>query len=1121
MADSIAQWLDKLGLGQYTQAFADNKVELDHLPDLTDDDLKELGLPLGPRRHLQAALRTLSADQPPDRPGMPIANAAEKRLSDAERRQLTVMFIDLVGSTALSGRLDPEDMRDAITSYQNTVAGVVTRYDGHIAKYMGDGVLCYFGWPRAHEDDAERAVRAGLAVNQGLSGLAATNGEALSARIGIATGLVVVGDLIGEGAAQEEAVVGETPNLSARLQALAEPGQVVLAEATQRLLGNTFDLSSLGPQSLKGIAQPVHAFAVRGEAVAETRFAARQTETPSSLVGREQELALLADRWRHAKGGEGQMVLLTGEAGIGKSRISRAMLDSLSDETCFRIIYQCSPYHGDSALYPAIQQLTRSAGIQSEDGPDTRLDKLEALLALSSDDISQALPLVAALLDIEAEGRYGPLNLSAAQQRARTFAVLIEQLLGLARQAPVLVLIEDAHWIDPTTMELIEQILSRIENERVLLLITARPTFHHAIAAHPIATRLALNRMGREQSLAIVKRVARGKDLPAAVLDEIVHRTDGVPLFVEELTKTLLESGKLRETATAFELVGSLDDLEIPSSLHDSLMARLDRLQPVKEVAQMAACIGREFSFRLLAAISPLSEETLYDSLEKLIAAELLFRRGTSPNVSYIFKHALVRDAAYESLLKSKRQALHAALVSALQKDSAAAPEIIAYHATEAGLVEEAVANWLKAGKLANERSAFAEAIGHLEKGLEVLGNEPPSPIRAQQEIEFHSALGSAMISVHGYGAPEVEENFKRALKLCAEFGDASQRFVALHGMWWFQFTAQSVEQSRQTGLELRALASETGQVELEIAAHRAYGYSCWVTGDFETGFAEFERGGALYDPDRHRPLASRLGGAEPGVGLNSLGSNCAWCLGWPDRALDISQRNLPLIEKLNLPITECWARVNLAQVNQFRGSPDAVRREAGRVLEIAKELSYPLYIGWALPLYGWSMIGQATGPEDEDAVSLIRKGIQTSDKTGTIVQGTTWRVLLAQACLEAGEFAEGLAALDEADALAARNDERFCAAELLRLRGRLRLARSRDEAPDAERLFQEAIATARQQRAKSWELRASTSLASLWADAGERRKALDLLAPVYGWFTEGFETADLIAAKTLLDELA
>jgi class 3 adenylate cyclase len=702
----IGDWLRQLGLERYEQAFCDNAIDLEVLPELTDADLEQLGLLLGHRRKLQKATAELRAGAPGAPASLAEGAVASPPALEAERRQLTVLFRDLVGSTELSARLDPEDMREVIRAYQNAVAGEITRFEGHVAKFMGDGVLAYFGWPRAHEDGPEHAVRAALAITEVVSHLRSPAGEPLAARIGIATGLVVVGDLIGHGASQEQAVVGETPNLAARLQALGEPGQVVIAPATRRLLGSGFDLADLGPQRLKGIAQPVAVFAVRGERAIADRFEARSGRTLLPMVGRDRELALLLKRWARARAGEGQGVLLTGEPGIGKSRIRRALLDAVADEPHARISYQCSPYHGDSALWPVIQQLHHAAGLEKDDPTEGRLDKLEALLEQAGG--RAVAPLIADLIGLDGVARYGELGLTPQVQRARTLDALVGLLLGLAAGQPVLAVVEDAHWIDPTTLEMIERCLACIADARVLLLVTSRPERQPELADHPHIARLVLNRLGRVEAEAILARLG-GERLPAATIDAIIGRTDGVPLFVEELTKAVVETG----------------ETSVPASLHDSLMARLDRIPEVKGIAQIAACIGREVDFRLLAAVAARPEPELASALDRLAAAELIIRRRTPSRTTWNFKHALVQDAAYQSLLRSRRQQLHARIAEVLEQrfpeTVATEPELLAHHYTGAGLAAQAIPHWLQAGLRAIQRSAHAEASAHLARGLELL----------------------------------------------------------------------------------------------------------------------------------------------------------------------------------------------------------------------------------------------------------------------------------------------------------------------------------------------------------------------------------------------------------------
>ena len=585
----IGEFLEKLGMPDYGECFAQNKIDLSVLPHLTDQDLKDIGVPLGHRRKLLAAIRGLPGESPVASKTVPTGEA--KAQDTAERRQVTVMFSDLVGSTALSARMDPEDLREIISSYQKCVAETVQRFGGFVAKYMGDGFLVYFGYPQAHEDDTERAVRAGLELVAAVSNL--KTHTALQTRVGIATGLVVVGDLIGSGAAQEQAIVGETPNVAARLQSVADPNTVVIADSTQKLLGNLFDLHDLGAQDLKGIAEPVRTWVVLRASSVASRFEALHAGGLTALVGREEELELLYRRWARAKTGEGQVVLLSGEAGIGKSRLTAALLETLASEPHTRLRYFCSPQHTDSALYPIIGQMERAAGLAHDDTPQAKLDKVDALLAQTSTRI-EGVALFAEMLSLPNDGRYPAIELTPEQRRQRTLEALTEQLAGLASQNPVLMIFEDAHWTDPTSLEAFGRTVDRTKTLPLLVIVTFRPEFNAPWAGRSHVTSLALNRLGEREAAAIIARLVGNKELPADVMAEIVERTDGIPLFVEEMTKAVLEAegeGDARRTAGAVPSPA----LAVPASLHASLMARLDRLGPAKEVAQVGQRSGGSF----------------------------------------------------------------------------------------------------------------------------------------------------------------------------------------------------------------------------------------------------------------------------------------------------------------------------------------------------------------------------------------------------------------------------------------------------------------------------------------------------------------------------------------------
>ena len=715
----VSSWLRALGLENYVQAFRANDIDAEVLPRLTSDDLNALGITsVGHRRRLLDAIAALG--QGPAPAAEPIAAAA--RPPEAERRQLTLLFCDLVGSTELAARLDPEDLRGIMSAYQRCAGAVVERFEGHVAKYLGDGVLAYFGWPQAHEDDAERAARAGLALVHEVPQLELQAAVRLQARIGIATGLVVVGDLIGDDEARERAVVGEVPNLAARLQALAAPGTVVIGEATRRLVGRLFELEDLGLRQLKGFAAPLAAWRLAGEHRAEGRFEARHGGRLTPLVGREEEIALLLRRWRQSKDGEGQVVLLSGEPGIGKSRIVREVRARLEGERHVRLLFQCSPHHTSSPLHPVIEQLERAAGFARDDSPKARVAKLETLLARGSERLEEAVPLIATVLGITTGERYLLPDLSPERRKQHTLEVLLDQLEGLAARQPVLLAYEDVHWIDPTTQELLGLTIERIQRLPVFALITFRPEFGSPWSGQPHVSALALTRLGRREGSAMIDRVVGNKVLPAEVAAQILAKTDGVPLFVEELTKAVLESGLLTDAGDRYYLAGPLPPLAIPSTLHESLLARLDRLAPVKEVAQIGAAIGREFGHGLLAAVADRPEAELQAALDQLVSSELIFRRGTPPEVTYSFKHALVQDAAYGTLLRSRRQQLHARIAMVLGEvfpdQAGATPELLAHHCTEAGLTAKAVDYWYRAGRQAMARSAMIEATVQLNSSL-------------------------------------------------------------------------------------------------------------------------------------------------------------------------------------------------------------------------------------------------------------------------------------------------------------------------------------------------------------------------------------------------------------------
>jgi class 3 adenylate cyclase len=854
----IADWLKKLGMSEYTDRFVENRIDISVLPDLTEQHLKDLGIALGDRLKMLRAIRDLSnVSVAVTAPSVPTATEPTRR-DDAERRQLTVMFTDLVGSTALSTRLDPEDMRSLIGAYHKCVAETVARFDGFVAKYMGDGVLVYFGYPQAHEDDPERAVRAGLGLIDAVGKLQVQ--EPLQVRIGVATGLVVVGDLVGSGEAQERGVVGETPNLAARLQGIAAPNTVVIAEGTRRLLGNLFELEDLRPKDLKGIAGPARAWAVVRARSVESRFEALHTSGLTALVGREEEIELLLRRWSKAKSGEGQVVLLAGEAGIGKSRLTAALMEGLAAEPHTRLRYFCSPQHTDSAFYPIIGQMERAAGLAHDDTPRAKLDKLDTVLAQTSTSIEDAA-LFAEMLSLPNDGRYPTLDLTPQQRRQRTLEAVISQLEGLARQSPVLIVFEDAHWADPTTLELLGRVVDRIETLRVLLIVMFRPEFDPPWIGRSHVTAVTLNRLTQRQVGAMIDGVVGNKLLPASVRQDIIERTDGIPLFVEEMAKAVLEAedeGAARHTVAAVPSPA----LAIPASLHASLMARLDRLGPAKEVAQIGAAIGREFSYALLASVVRKPEAELVSVLNRLVQAGLLFRNGAPPHATYLFKHALVQDAAYGTLLREPRRALHARIADVLERKfvdiAESQPELLAHHSTEARLIEKAVVYWLKAGRQSLARSAMAEASAQLRNGLEVLAGLPDSPWRREQELELLIALRPALAGTKGYAAVDVGEIIARARTLAKQTNRAEYLLPLTVGQWQFHLIRSEHRQALSLAEQIEQIGEARNDMAAQLQGRHTHGWTRCLLGEFVPARALQEQRLGLSDP-AHRSVRGGL----------------------------------------------------------------------------------------------------------------------------------------------------------------------------------------------------------------------------------------------------------------------
>ena len=946
----LRDWLRTLGLEPLAGVLADNDIDFDILPDLTELDFEKLGISLGHRRKLLKAIAGLqsksSGTRPETSPAEGVTPPAAGAAPEAARRQVTVLFSDLVGSTALATALDPEDMSQLIRRYQDACAGAVARFDGYLAKFMGDGVLAYFGYPHAHEDAAERSVRASLAIIDAVRQIERPDGPRLETRVGIATGLVVVGDIVGTGAAREESIVGETPNLAARLQTLAEPNTVLVSESTYRLLGRSFEYDNRGEHALKGFARPVPVWRVLREASVASRFAAARTASLGPFVGRVQEMGMLLDRWHLAQQGEGQAVLLTAESGMGKSRLIEALFERIGEEPHRRIVTQCSPYHSNTAFYPMLRQVEQAAGFVLEDSAAHKLDKLDALLAHVGTPAAPLAPLLADLLSLPAEGRYQPLELAPAQRKGATVSAIVEHIFRLSERQPVLFILEDVHWIDPTTQELLTRLIDSIASARVLAIITARPEFASPWSGRDHVVSLALSRLGKMQCAQIVAGIAAEQSVAPDLLEEILAKTDGVPLFVEELTRTMTESQ-------------SPNRLAVPATLQDSLMARLDRLGPAKEIAQIAAAIGRQFSHALLAAVAPVGAGELDTALARLSEARLVFPQNRAIEPTYSFKHALTRDVAYDSLLRTRRQQLHERIARTLEQRfpelAEAEPEILAHHFSRADLPGPASLYSERAGDRAVARSAYAEAVAHFNAALAEAGRMPSGPDRDRRELMVLLKYGPVIIIFRGNRSPEVEQVYRRAHDIAEALGDDHTLFKAVWGLWFFANMSRRIDVARDRAEELVALAQRTADEALFLEAIHCRWSAAHFRGDVSRTLADAREGIKHYDPERHSRLGAEFGGHDPGVCAHVVAGVALAQSGNSREAAASIERGLALAQMLNQPSSLAHAIMNGLQAYQIIGDRAAVLRLASRMIEIADKFNLPLqrsianfYTAWA-----------------------------------------------------------------------------------------------------------------------------------------------------------------------------
>jgi TOMM system kinase/cyclase fusion protein len=1075
----------------------------------------------------------------------PISQSKEAQLPtketptpDAERRQITVMFCDVVGSTALSEKLDPEDMQQLMQEYQEACAKVIKRFEGYIAKYLGDGILVYFGYPKAHEDDAQRAVRAGLEIVRDVEAMSYASSaqhsthtthespvrfhlqQPIQVRVGIHTGLVVAGEMGIKESRETMAIVGDTPNIAARIQGLAEPNSVLMSSSTYKLVEGYFECTDLGPQKLKGISSPITVYRAIKESDVQSRLEIAVSRGLTPLIGREQELGLLLERWDRIKDYMGQVVLVSGEAGIGKSRLVRALKEGLANESFVSIENRCSPYYQNSALYPVIDHLERLLELKRQDSHQQKLHKLEKTIGMYDFPRQDMVPLFASLLSIPLNDQYPPLNLTPERQKQKTTEALIAWLLEEAEKQPVLYIVEDLHWVDPSTLEYLSLLVEQVATARIFALFTFRPDFTPPWPMRSHLDQIMIGRLAQKQVELMVERVAKNKRLPTEVVHNIVGKTDGVPLYVEELTKMVLESGLLEEKNGKYKLTGPLPQLAIPATLHDSLMARLDRIT-TGEICGLAATLGRSFTYELIDAVSSHDETVLQTELNRLVDAELIYQRGLPPNSSYMFKHALIQEAAYQSLLKSKRRKYHEKVAHVLEERfqdiSENQPELLAHHYTEAGSCAKALPYWQTAGQRAIKRSANVEAIGHLNKGLEVLNTLPEIPERNQQELTLQIALAVPLTATKGYGAPEVEKAYTRARRLCHMVGETPQLLPVLRGMLTFYLMRSDLRTSLELGEQLMRMGKVEQDTVFLLEAHLGMGVALLCMGDPDPAQKHLERGIALYNPQEHRSHAFHTA-RDPRIACLSWSALAQWHLGFPDQAAINIEDALALAQELSHPHSLAYALYFATLLHHFRRDEQLVQKHADSLITLSREQGFPHYLAGGSSLRSWALAQQEQG---EVEIARLRQSLANWKATGAEIWLPYLLALLIEMHSQVGQVEDGLPVFEEALAVVNKNGERVGEAELYRLKGELLLRLGTKKRAEAEGCFVKSIDIARRQSAKSLELRAVTSFSRLLQKQGKKDEARQILAESYNWFTEGFETKDLKEAKAVLEELS
>jgi class 3 adenylate cyclase/predicted ATPase len=1109
----IVVWLRSLGLGKYEAAFRENEIDETVLPSLTHETLKELGVTaVGHRLKLLDAIASLrreasvnppsSAEAVAESPGkMPAAVPAAEAVG--ERRYLTVMFCDLVGSTAISAQLDPEEWRDLVGSYLDTASTAVADMGGHVAKKLGDGILALFGYPQAHENDAERAARAALAIQRALAELNRKNAGAgkpeLTARIGLDTGPAVV-----DAAAE---IYGDVANVAARVQALADPGAVLLTARMQRQVAGLFVVEERGTHTLKGVPEPTALFKLVRASGAGRRVGQRQV-TP--LVGREEEIALLMRRWERARQGDGQLLMIVGEPGVGKSRLLEEFHARLNEIPHSWAEWTCSQLLQNTPFHP-LTAWGRDRFGGTDVPPEQRLADLENTLAQAKLDVVENVPLLAPLLDIPLAA--AP-PIPADELRRRQLAAMTTWTMAAARTQAVVMAVEDIHWADPSTLDLLRGMAERGALAPLFVIITARPEFRPPWGTRSHHSTITLSPLDRQQVQQMVAELSARHALPRDVVEGVTERTGGVPLFVEEVTRLLLERGEYGGVQA------------IPPTLQQSLMARLDRLGSAREVAQIGAVIGRDFPYTLLRALAGIEDQPLQAALDRLADADILLVQGLPPDSVYRFKHALIQDAAYENLLKSRRQALHRRLAELLRDNAAggdaAEPEMLAHHFTQAAMTEASVEWWDKAGQQSMTRSALVEADTQFARALSQIAALPPTRATRRDQIKLQVARTTTLMHTKGYAAPETKaaaEQARRLIEQAEALGEPPEDplllFSVLYGLFSGVFVAFDGNACGDLAAHFLSLAKKQGATIPLMVGHELMGNFLLFKGDIAEGRAYLDRLLKLYDPAEHRPLMMRFGGGMSGMCLQSW---ALWLLGYPEAALEGAQAAV----KNAREIGQAGSLMQALDISVLPwilcGEYLAAKRQLDELTALAEQKGAALWKAEGMILQG--RISALTGNTSK-AVEMINSGLAAFRSTGATIRIPEHTACLASAYADFGNFENAQRCISDAMTALEKANERWFEAEVNRIAGEISLKSPEPDATKAEAYFKRALAVARQQQAKSWELRAAMSLARLWRDQGKVEQARELLDPVYGWFTEGFDTRDLKDAKALLEELA